>query len=58
MLATLFPILDFLYPTCASFGPLFLLFGVLARTFTSAEKKPRPGMAFLIAGTVMIAFAL
>ena len=58
MLATIFPFLDFLYPMCASFGPLFLLFGLLARTSPKPEKKPRAGLGFLIAGTVMITFAL
>lgn len=58
MLASIFPILDFLYPACASFGPLFLLFGIIARTSPNPERKPRAGKGFLLAGTLMITFAL
>jgi len=54
----LFEILNPLIPACASFGPFFLLFGILFRTSAKPITAPWVATAFLVAGTAMITLAL
>jgi hypothetical protein len=45
-------------PACASFGPLFLLFGILMRTSPKAPESKWAATSLLVLGTVMITLAL
>lgn len=47
-----------LVPAAVSFGPFFLLLGILRRTSPKPDKAPWVGMALLAAGTALITLAL
>jgi hypothetical protein len=55
----LLPFLEATVPACVSFGPFFLLLGILFRTELPKANRPRwLATAALIAGTVMITVAM
>ena len=54
----LIEMLDAAVPAAVSFGPFFLLLGILRRTSTKQDKAPWVATAFLVAGTAMITLAL
>ncbi len=58
MLEPLHKFLGIIMPACASFGPLFLVFGILGCTSKTPKTKPSVNKAFLVAGGVMITLAL
>lgn len=41
-------------PACATFGPAFVLVGIVLRTPIKGPVRPKGSAIFLIAGTVMI----
>jgi len=51
-------LLAILLPTCASFGPLFLVFGILGRTSKSPEANLKLSKTFLFVGGAMITLVL
>jgi hypothetical protein len=51
-------LLVILLPTCASFGPFFLVFGILGRTSKSSEANLKLANAYLFAGGAMITLVL
>lgn len=58
MIASILPILNAFYPACAAFGPFFLVMGIFFRTSKLRETHPKLTNAYLVAGGVMITFAL